>query len=85
MRGSPREAEGYGVGESLKWNRRGSVTRGLDEHASRIDLTLAGLCALTFELRGRSRDGTWPVKRMIRTSASRAKCHVGGGPAPVKG
>jgi hypothetical protein len=35
---------------------------------------------LTFEVRGRSRDGAWPAKRMMTASASRAKCHAGGGP-----
>src|SRR3990167_5020206 len=37
-------------------------------------------CRLTFELRGRNRDGAWPAKRMMTASASRAKCHAGGGP-----
>ena len=37
-------------------------------------------CWLTFELRGRSRRGAWPARRRIRLSASRAKCHAGGGP-----
>ena len=40
---------------------------------------------LTFELRGRSRNGAWPARRTIDQSASRAKCHAGGGPARVKG
>jgi len=34
-------------------------------------------CCLTFELRRERRDGTWPARRMIRMSASRAKCHAG--------
>ena len=43
------------------------------------------LCGLTFELRGRNRGGAWPAKRMMTASASRAKCHAGGGPARAKG
>ncbi len=35
---------------------------------------------LTFELRGRNRHGAWPARRTIDQSASRAKCHAGGGP-----
>ncbi len=42
-------------------------------------------CCLTFELRGRSRDGAWPARRMMDYNGARAKCHAGGGPAPVKG
>jgi len=38
------------------------------------------VCWLTFELRGRKRHGAWPAKRMMTASASRAKCHAGGGP-----
>lgn len=43
------------------------------------------VCGLTFELKGRNRNGAWPAMRMMTASASRAKCHAGGGPAPVKG
>jgi hypothetical protein len=42
-------------------------------------------CWLTFELRGRSRRGAWPAKRMMTASASRAKCHAGGGPSSSEG
>ena len=45
----------------------------------------ASRCCLTFELRGRNRRGAWPARRMMDHNASRAKCHAGGGPAPVKG
>ena len=45
----------------------------------------AAACCLTFELRGRSRNGAWPARRMMTVSASRAKCQAGGGPAPAKG
>jgi len=34
-------------------------------------------CCLTFELRRERRDGAWPARPMIRTTASRAKCHAG--------
>ncbi len=47
---------------------------------SRQRAALLEVCCLTFELRGRNRCGAWPARRMIRTSASRAKCHAGGGP-----
>jgi hypothetical protein len=43
------------------------------------------LRCLTFELRGRNRDGAWPAKRMMTASASRAKCHAGGGPRSSEG
>ena len=45
----------------------------------------AACCCLTFELRGRRRDGAWPARRMLSLGASRAKCQAGGGPAPAKG
>jgi hypothetical protein len=35
---------------------------------------------LTFELRGRSRDGVWPARRMMTLAGARAKRHAGGGP-----
>jgi len=42
-------------------------------------------CCLTFELRGRSRNGAWPARRTIDQSASRAKCQAGGGPRSSEG
>ncbi len=52
---------------------------------SRQGATLLEVCCLTFELRGRSRDGAWPARPMMRTTASRAKCHAGGGPRSSEG
>jgi hypothetical protein len=40
---------------------------------------------LTFELRGRNRDGAWPARRMLSLRASRAKCQAGGGPRSSEG
>ena len=43
------------------------------------------LCGLTFELRGRSRNGAWPAGRMMDHSGRRAKCQAGGGPRSSEG
>ena len=51
----------------------------------RKDLAQNCLRRLTFELRGRNRDGAWPARRMMTASASRAKCHAGGGPRSSEG
>jgi len=56
-----------------------------DVHTTEENYEATQLCGLTFELRGRNRDGAWPARRMMTASASRAKCHAGGGPAPAKG
>ena len=49
---------------------------GLPEHTY-----LTGcVCGLTFELRGRSREGAWPVQRMMTLAGARAKRLAGGGP-----
>ena len=38
------------------------------------------LCCLTFELRGRNRDGALAARPMINSTDSRPGCHAGGGP-----
>ncbi len=42
--------------------------------------TSAPWCCLTFELRGRCREGAWPARRMMTLAGARAKWLAGGGP-----
>src|SRR3990167_6268565 len=56
----------------------------MDSPISRLT-TLLSMCGLTFELRGRSREGAWPARRMMTLDGARAKRLAGGGPARVKG
>jgi hypothetical protein len=63
--------------------RLGAANAGMGKPRRRRTAELNARCKrrrLTFELRGRSRRGAWPAKRMMTASASRAKCHAGGGP-----
>ena len=43
------------------------------------------VCCLTFELRGRRREGAWAARRSISLSASLPKGLAGGGPSRAKG
>ncbi len=71
------------------------MTRSAEFVPERVDMCSAfrkgwrrdggGTCGLTFELRGRSREGAWPAGRMMDHTGSRAKCLAGGGPSRAKG
>ena len=60
-------------GQHFWWQGLGGLGHGREADECKV----LRLCALTFELRRERRDGAWPARRMIRPSASRAKCHAG--------
>jgi hypothetical protein len=68
---------------TLDERKLGAANAGMGKPRWRRSAELNARCQrrrLTFELRGRSRHGAWPARRMMTQDASRAKCHAGGGP-----